>query len=118
MYAGDPPDAFASDLTIRIWPIDGMTSPFLAMYLSYLYLTDYWKKRAGGASGSMKKITREQIKALRIPIPPLETQILIAETLAAQMRSVSILRNDLQAERGAIEALTPALLRRAFRGEL
>jgi type I restriction enzyme S subunit len=118
MYDGDPPDVVASDLTIRIWPSDGVTSPFLAKYLSYLYLTDYWKKRSGGTSGSMKKITREQIKALMIPIPPAETQDSICNTLAQQMHSVACLRAAIEVEMAAIESLTPAFLRRAFQGRL
>ena len=63
MFPGEPKGAVASDLTIRIWPSDDITAEFLTAYLSFLYQTGYWKERAGGASGSMKKITREQIQA-------------------------------------------------------
>jgi type I restriction enzyme S subunit len=61
MYQGDPPGVVASDLTIRVWPRDGLSPNYLTAFLSYLYLTGYWRERAGGASGSMKKITREQL---------------------------------------------------------
>ena len=55
MYDGSVKDAVASDLTIRILPNDMMKSAFLAGYLSFLYVNGYWKEKAGGASGSMKK---------------------------------------------------------------
>jgi type I restriction enzyme S subunit len=118
MYAGEPAKVFASDLTIRIRPYEGLSSPFLTAYLSYLYLTGYWKERAGGASGSMKKITREQIKALRVPVPSLAEQQEIAAVLQDQMATVERAQAAAQAQLKAIKALPSVLLSRAFRGEL
>jgi type I restriction enzyme S subunit len=117
MYAGEPPGVVASDLTIRIRPCDRIASPFLAAYLSYLYLTGYWKRRAGGASGSMKKITREQIKALRIPVPPFAEQQRLTAVLQDQMIVVERARVAAEEQLKAIEALPSLLLTRAFRGE-
>jgi len=61
IYLGNPPNVVASDLTIRIWAGSSCHPPFLTAYLSYLYLSCFWKEVAGGASGSMKKITRTQV---------------------------------------------------------
>jgi type I restriction enzyme S subunit len=117
MYGGEPPNVVASDLTIRIRPGPRLTPRFLATYLSFLFLTGYWKERAGGASGSMKKITREHIKALRVPIPPLEAQNLVSDRFCKAMIAFESLQAALEAEKAALEYLPPALLRRAFRGE-
>jgi hypothetical protein len=52
-----------------------------AGYLSFLYLMGYWKGRAGGASGTMKKITRSQIQAELVPTPDYGTQLKVAEEI-------------------------------------
>ena len=58
MFNGEAAGAVASDLTIRIWAGEDVHGEFLARYLSALYVSGYWRDRAGGVSGSMKKITR------------------------------------------------------------
>ncbi|MBI2870499.1 MAG: restriction endonuclease subunit S [Candidatus Omnitrophica bacterium] len=118
MYSGEPSGVVATDLTIRIWPSRDVTSQFLALYLSFLYLTGYWKTRAGGASGSMKKITREQIQGEEIPVPPFGEQERVAHLLNGQLADSEHIRKTIEEECGAIIALPAALLRRAFSGEL
>lgn len=49
--------------------------------MSYLFVAGYWKERAGGTSGSMKKIRREQILALHVPVPSVEHQRQITDWL-------------------------------------
>ncbi len=116
MYSGEPSGVIATDLTIRIWPSRDVTSQFLALYLSFLYLTGYWKARAGGASGSMKKITREQIQGEEIPVPPFGEQERVARLLNGQLADSEQIRKTIEEECGAINALPAALLRRAFSG--
>jgi type I restriction enzyme S subunit len=118
MFSGDPKGAVASDLTIRIRPRDSLTSPFLAFYLSFLYVTGYWKERAGGASGTMKKITRSQIQAEHVPIPSAAEQKRIVARLSEQMAAGERTRKALEDELDTINKLPAALLRRAFSGEL
>lgn len=116
MYAGDPAGVVASDLTIRIWPTIGITSEFLTAYLSFLYQTGYWKERAGGASGSMKKVTRQQIQSEHVPIPIPAEQQRIAAMLKEQMASAARTRKVIEEELAAINKLPSALLYRAFNG--
>ncbi len=118
MFAGEPKGAVASDLTIRLMPKRGLEPVFLAAYFSELYLRGHWKERAGGASGSMKKITRSQIQAEQVPAPPLDIQRRIAEGLAERMTVARQTRRALDAQTAAIEQLPAALLRRAFAGEV
>jgi type I restriction enzyme S subunit len=118
MYVGEPPSIVASDLTIRLMPTDGVTSRFLSCYLSYLYVTGYWRQRAGGASGSMKKITRRQIQALSVPLPGRPVQDRVGSYIEGRMTGTARLVTALEAGLVDIERLAPRLLRQAFRGEL
>lgn len=116
MFAGKPQGAVASDLTIRIWPGSEVMAAFLSAYLSFLFLSGFWKERAGGASGSMKKITRSHILELHVPLPSTATQQYIVATLNEQMAAAEQSHAALQAQLDAITALPAALLRRAFSG--
>ena len=118
MFDGEPLGVVASDLTIRIMPNDLNNSEFLTSYLSFLYLTGYWKDRAGGASGSMKKITRGQILAEMIPVPSHEEQQRIIMRIKDKLSGVQKLIQQLQDELKSIKELPVALLRQAFAGAI
>lgn len=118
MFSGEPENAIASDLTIRFLPYSLDFSPFLAAYLSFLYATGYWKERAGGASGSMKKITRPQVLQLSVPIPSATVQSKVAGELSEQMQSSKRLMFALSKQLDDIKQLPAALLRQAFTGKL
>jgi type I restriction enzyme S subunit len=118
VFRGDPPNTVASDLTIRLLPQSGVDGEFLAAWLSARYVGGYWKPRAGGASGSMKKITRTQLADLQIPLPPLEDQKRIATVLGTQLVTAQLLIQRLKDQLAAIEQLPAALLRQAFQGAI
>jgi type I restriction enzyme S subunit len=118
MFSGEPKGAVASDLTIRIKANDHIEPRFLTAYLSSLYLNGYWRERAGGASGSMKKITRTQIQNQQVPLPPLAEQRRIAAQLSSEMASAERLRQTLADQLDTINKLPAALLREAFSGKL
>jgi len=117
MFLGDPLGAVASDLTIRIAAGEHVVPGFVTAFLSFLYLTGYWKERAGGASGSMKKITRTQIEEQPLPVPPVNEQGRVAAILEGQIAAVGRTWKAVEAELAAIDALPGAILRRAFSGE-
>jgi len=117
-FPGADDAVVASDLTIRIWATGPMTSRFLATYLSQLFLTGYWKEKAGGASGSMKKITRKQIAGLEVPVPDDQTQNRLIETVAARTQAFNEIRASVDSQLKTINALPAALLRQAFSGQL
>ncbi|MCX5977359.1 MAG: restriction endonuclease subunit S, partial [Coprothermobacterota bacterium] len=117
IFDGIPEQVVASDLTIRIQTHGDLQPYFLAKYLSALFLSGYWREQAGGASGSMKKITRTQILALAIPFPPLSEQRRIAGVLREQMAAAEKTRAAVEEELNMINTLPAALLSRAFAGE-
>ena len=63
---------------------------------------------------SLKKETVEKIK---IPVPPLSEQRIIARMLKAKMKMAAKLNAAAQAQLDAVEALPGAWLRRAFSGQ-
>jgi type I restriction enzyme S subunit len=72
-------------------------------------------QRAGGA---LQNLNLQQVRALRIPLPPLPEQQRIAALLKEQMAAVDKARKAAEAELETINTLPAALLRRAFNGEL
>lgn len=116
LFPGEPSGAVASDLTIRIRTGQEVEPQFLTSYLSFLYVTGFRRERAGGASGSMKKITRSQIAALPVPVPERDEQSAIVRSIAAKMTRVRELEEVLQKELKTIDALPASLLRSAFQG--
>jgi type I restriction enzyme, S subunit len=118
IYLGEVDDVVASDLTIRIQAGNFIKPTFLTNYLSSLYLQGYWKEKAGGASDSMKKITRSQLLEELIPVPDLRIQQDVSDVISAKMSAVTTLKQSLQAQLDTINQLPAALLRQAFNGEL
>lgn len=118
MYEGQPENVVASDLTIRLRCKDDADPRFLTSYLSFLYLKGYWKERAGGASGSMKKVTRSQLRQERVPIPAPETQTQIQASLFRYLRGSRTLEKELSNLAEVISHAPAALLRDAFSGRL
>jgi len=98
------------------------TAQIDVQYLDYALKSEPLREQieavATGTSSSMKNISKEKVMQLRLPLPP----------LAEQQRIVGYLNNikanayslkQLQAESAAeLDALLPAVLARAFRGEL
>ena len=66
----------------------------------------------------MKKITRTQIEAELVPLPPKDEQGKTTAQLEKQVGTVARARAAAERELEAINALPAALLRRAFRGGL
>ncbi len=117
IYTGGPQGVVASDLTIRLWPGAKIRSEFLVGYLSFLYTSGYWRDRAGGASGTMKKITRSQIQAERVPVPSISVQDSVAGSLKAELATTLGIERLLEERLTALDHLPAALLRDAFAGK-
>jgi type I restriction enzyme S subunit len=118
MYRGEPAGVVASDLTIRVWPCAEISGQYIAAFLSYLYQSGHWRERAGGASGTMKKITREQLLSQKLRLP---VDASVADSIATGLLRRLELADSLIArcreERSQIQALPSALLRVAFNGD-
>lgn len=71
-----------------------------------------------GSGSTFEAINRDDLESFEIPLPPLSEQKRIAAVLNEQIAAVEKARAAAEAELAAIDALPPALLRRAFKGEL
>lgn len=118
LFTGSPIGVCASDLMIRLLVHPICRADFVSAYLSFLFVSGYWKERAGGASGSMKKITRTQIMNLKVPVPPLETQTRVAAHLAAKLGASQKLCCSIAETMETAAVIPNAFLQRAFDGEL
>jgi hypothetical protein len=117
VYGGRPSDVVASDLVIRVRPSSDVDPTYLGTYLSMLFATGYWKDRAGGASGSMKKIRRTQLRAVELQLPTLSTQREVAAGVLEQLNSTAEAQESARSQVAAAESLTAAYLGDAFDGE-
>jgi type I restriction enzyme, S subunit len=118
IYTGGPQGVVASDLTIRLWPGTQIRNEFLVGYLSFLYTSGYWRERAGGASGTMKKITRSQIEEERVPVPSASVQESVAGRLKTELPTALDIERLLEERLAALDHLPAALLCEAFSGRL
>jgi type I restriction enzyme S subunit len=119
MFDGVPAGVVASDLTIRVWPCKEKYHPeFLAFFMSSLYLNGYWRERSGGASHSMKKITRRMVSEIQIPTPNIEIQKKIVVVVNEKINRAKQVSESLKSQLDAINALSGAYLGQAFKGEL
>jgi type I restriction enzyme S subunit len=116
LYEGVPSPIVATDLTIRMRCMDGAIPEYVTAYLSFLYQTGYWREVAGGASGSMKKITRGQLQRLPIPLPDVPEQMALAESLHKKVVATRAIQGLVADAREALAALPSAVIRRAFKG--
>jgi restriction endonuclease S subunit len=91
-----------------------LSNSFFFYFLKYAH--DATDSQAVGAI--FRNLTTDQIKNIKVPLPPLSEQQDIAETLTAHLAEVERLQQSLKSQLDAINKLSAVLLRRAFNGEL
>ena len=87
-------------------------------YVWYWALSEYEKNRAVGRGGAQPALNGEKVRALTLPLPPIEEQREIVRTVEGLFRlseTVEV-RLDFATRLGA--RLTQSILAKAFRGEL
>lgn len=89
-------------------------------FTGWLLVSDEFTKYADEESrrARMPKLNREQLFAWEAPLPPLDKQGLIIESLSEQMAKAESLVSKLQTQLDSINKLPTALLRQAFTGKL
>lgn len=89
------------------------------MLLYFVQSPGFVKSLSDVVKGAMyPAVTDRQVKAQIVPLAPLKEQILIVDQLDKQMSFGDKLRGLFEKQRSEINDLPPALLRRAFKGEL
>jgi len=106
LYEGPDKTYIYPDLMMRLRCHEPATTRWLWRYLNTPTARNYFKRVAGGTSGSMPKISGEKLKELLVPLPPLEEQ----RRLAAILDKADALRR----KRQEAIALTEQLLCSTF----
>jgi type I restriction enzyme S subunit len=71
-----------------------------------------------GEGAGLKHMVLKSIRALEVPLPPLETQQQVAEELNAAFLEAQSLREQLAQKLAAVEKLPATLLRAGFNGSI
>ncbi|MEJ1296569.1 MAG: restriction endonuclease subunit S [Candidatus Sedimenticola sp. (ex Thyasira tokunagai)] len=72
------------------------------------------QKLAGGAAGSMPNISKQKLRTVKIPVPPLELQ----SRFSTIVEKVELLKSHYQKNYSQLESLYGALSQKAFKGDL
>lgn len=95
---------------------DTADTDFIAWFMrSPLYLNS---ARVDGGPGQLPRIRKEEVGAVQLKLPPVEKQRSIAARISSFAMRTQKLCHSLADQLHAIDLCTPALLRRAFNGEL
>jgi type I restriction enzyme, S subunit len=119
-YDGKPSPCIYPDLMMRLEFKDLSVEPrFVWYWLQSPPVREFIKKNAKGTSPTMKKISQDTVMAVPFPTSlSLSKQSEIVAELDKLQNEVDSLKR-LQAETASeLDALLPAILDRAFRGEL
>ncbi len=91
---------------------NGAPEEYLAYYINSIDLTPY-------VSGSAQpKLNQKNMNTIPVPVPPIKEQLEIVRRVKLLFAFADRLETRLQSAQTAAERLTPALLVKAFRGEL
>ena len=98
-------------------PGSQVTSDWVHRFLRQPSVLEEATRYFRGAVGQ-QRVPKEFLVNLAIPLPPLSEQKRIVTILNEQLAAVERAKKATEQQLGKIEALPPALLRRAFSGEL
>jgi type I restriction enzyme S subunit len=106
-----------SDKTLRL-RLKGVTPEWILYCLRSQSGRDQIESLATGNQQSMRNISQESIRAIRVPIPPAEEQTEIVRRVEALLNIADRIEARFVQARAQVDKLTPSLLAKAFRGEL
>ena len=118
MLVGDLEEAISySGFIIRI-RFD--TARIFPRYLLYFMKSQSTRRilTSGGGGANITNINQKKLSALRVPIPPHETQVRIASALDELQDELQDLKRIYERKIAAAEALRTSLLHHAFAGQL
>jgi type I restriction enzyme, S subunit len=120
IYDGEPSPCIYPDLMMRIDLDDERAnSRFVHYLLQSRQVRDYVRRNAKGTSPTMKKISQGIVMGIPYPTGvPLEMQAAVVSELDVVQHQIDDLKEHQSETAPALGALVPAILDRAFRGEL
>jgi type I restriction enzyme, S subunit len=120
IYTGEPSPCIYPDLMMKLKVNnDRAETRFVYYWLRSPLIRTRIEDAGRGTSSTMKKITQKHVMSLPFPVGlPLADQRRVVQALDETLAKVEDLRNAQIGSREDIDALLPALLDRAFEGEL
>jgi type I restriction enzyme, S subunit len=119
IYNGEPPRCAIPDLLIRVrLDSEKADTRFVSAFFHSSEAREYIASQTSGTSSTMPKISQPKLEGMPIPLPSLPEQRQIVAELDALQAEVDALKR-LQAETAdELDALLPAILDKAFKGEI
>jgi len=118
IYDGPPNGFIYPDLMMKC----RANTCILPAFLHYVLLSEpgrrYFRENATGTAGNMPKINQQTVLSAPALVPPLSEQSEIVRRVEAFFAYADRIEARYTTARAQVERLTPALLAKAFRGEL
>ena len=87
-------------------------------WLFYVLMARYEETRRAGSGAQQPALNRARVRALNVPLPPLEEQHRIVAEVEQRLSVIDAMRAAIEAAKARSAALRRSILERAFRGEL
>jgi type I restriction enzyme, S subunit len=108
-----------SDKTLRLVSRQTEILPeYLELALRSPQCRAFIEENATGASSSMKNITQDTIRDIRLPVPQIDEQRRIMAQVSRQLNAAQPIVTAIAEQLAIIDAMPAALLRAAFQGQL
>ena len=118
LFEGPSGEFIYPDLMMKCRANQNVAPQFLHYILSSDRTRNYFRSNATGTSGNMPKINQQVVMSAPVSWPSLEEQSEIVRRTQSLFSLADQLEARLTAAHKTVERLTPALLAKAFRGEL
>lgn len=118
VYEGPPSSYIYPDLMMRIRVNGRVDVRYLWRYLSTNRARKYFRDNATGTAGNMPKVNGSIVRALPVPLPPLDQQRRIVEKIEALTAKSRRAKEALDAIPPLLERFRQSVLAAAFRGDL
>jgi type I restriction enzyme S subunit len=112
------PHLLLSDKSMRLLVCSDVDNAWLKIALSARAARQQMSAVATGTSDSMRNISQEKVKSVRLRVPPLEEQRRIVAEVEERLSAIDALRAAIERAQRRSASLRRAVLERAFRGEL
>jgi type I restriction enzyme S subunit len=103
-----------NDKTLRVRFPEFLSKKYFHNFNNGAFARSYYASVAKGSSPSMKNVTRDNIKSLLVPLPPLAEQKAIVEKVDRLMNIIDQLEQQIKHRKQLAENLMQTVLREAF----
>ncbi|MFC8311309.1 restriction endonuclease subunit S [Streptomyces olivaceus] len=107
-----------SDKSLRLVPATGVSRDWLITVLSAPLVRRQISAKATGSKDSMRNISQKDLLSVKIPVPPVKMQPLLAEHADEALSGIGGMAREAERALARAAKLRTAILRRAFAGQL